>query len=681
MTRARHSLYGNAGGGMLRAAVNLTGPDMPPWPCPAAPLEHWRSWLNTVWTDQSFRQAVATASPDLARQVASILGGRTPGVRRVRRAALATARYAIRYARRSTPFGLFAGVALLGDFGDTSEVRVGEGHRVVARPDPVALDTAISRWEADAERMASVEICVNNLARQRGGRVYVPSEGASEISLALTPAVALVLDTARSPVPCGVLTDKLAAAFPGTAGQQRTRLITKLLQVRLLRSSLRAPATAVDPAACLPPGLREHARSHLSAPDVRLDATVRLPRAVVTEAGTAATILTRLATHPAGTPAWSRYAEQFADRYGDGAEIPLDLVTDPEAGLGLPEGFDRVASPPRPMTRRDRLLLELAGEAAVEGRRAVILSGAMIEQLQAAASTPVTSALTPPHLDLCFHIQAGSTRALDRGDFRLRVSAVSRAAGAMTGRFWHLFPGADMAYADLPTVEPGAQLAQLSFHAGRVPADLLTRAPQALPRLVSIGEHRHHAPGVLFPSDLAVGIRDGRLYLAEAATGTRLELLAPTAINFVWNNYTPPAARFLAEISRAATPQVTGFDWGAAWTLPFLPALHHRRSVLVSARWKLRARDLPGRAAPLGEWTSRLHAWMDRWHVPDGVLLAEDDQQLPLDLRQDMHLDVLRVHLDASPTGVATLYEAPPPDADGWIGGRAHSIVVPLARS
>jgi hypothetical protein len=181
---------------------------------------------------------------------------------------------------------------------------------------------------------------------------------------------------------------------------------------------------------------------------------------------------------------------------------------------------------------------------------------------------------------------------------------------------------------------------------------------------------------------LAVGCRDGRLYLTEAATGTRLELLAPTALNFLWNNYTPPLVRFLAEISRAGAPQVTWFDWGAAWTLPFTPALHYRRSILVSARWKVRARDLPARTATLDEWAGQLRAWMSRFRVPDRVLLAEDDQQLPLDLRQDMHQDLLRAHLAASATGVATLHDAPPPDADGWIGGRAHNLVVPLkARS
>ncbi|MEV5413391.1 lantibiotic dehydratase family protein [Thermopolyspora sp. NPDC052614] len=677
MTRLRHSLYQGAGEGMLRAAVHLTGPDLPPWPGPAAPLERWRPWLAAAWADDAFRQAVSNASPDLDSQVQAILDGRLGKARRARRAALATARYAIRYARRSTPFGLFAGVALV-EFGDVAEVCFGEQHQAVARPDPAALDRAISRWETDGERVADVDLCVNNLARQRAGRVYVPSEGASEFSLALTPAVALVLDAARVPIRYSVLADKLAAEFPGTSERHRAGLLSELLRVRLLRSSLRAPATVVDPADILPAALQDTGNK-TAALDLRMDATVRLPQAVVTEAETAATVLTRLAMYPTGTPAWRRYIERFADRYGEGVEVPLELVTDTAKGLGFPEGFGQVSEPPRPMTRRDRLLLELAGTAAVTGNRSMALSGAMIERLEAAAGKRT---VTPPHLELSVQVQADSTRTLERGEFRLRVSTVSRAVGSMTGRFWHLFPQAATTYAHLPTLEPGAEPIQLSFHASRVSADLLTRAPQVLPRLISVGEFRHREKGVLFPSDLAVGLRSGRLYLAEATTGTHVEVLAPTAINFLWNNYTPPLARFLAEISRAAAPQVTWFDWGAAWTLPFTPALHHRRSILVPARWKLQARELPARTATLDEWAEHLHAWMGRFRVPDRVLLAEDDQQLPLDLRQDMHLDLLRTHLAASPTGVAVLHDAPPPDADGWIGGRAHSLVVPLrARS
>ncbi|GAA2313293.1 lantibiotic dehydratase family protein [Streptomyces nigrescens] len=676
MTRVRHSLYQCAGQGMLRAAVNLAAPAMPSWPGRAAPLEEWRSWLSTVWGDGPFRQAVSSASPDLALQVQRILDGRFPKLRRVRRAALATARYAIRYERRSTPYGYFAGVTLI-EFGDTAKVHFGHRHQAVTRPDPVALDEAISAWETDGTRMADVDVRVNTLAQQREGHIYVPSEGEAEFRLALSsPALRFVLNAARSPIRYSLLADKLAAEFPATSERSRVKLLGELLRVRLLRSSLRAPATVIDPTDPLPPALLAQVRDRSAATDLRLDATVVLPREVLTEAETAATVLARLATHPNGAPAWRRWVEWFTERYGEHTAVPVEVATDPERGVGFPDGFVKVVEPPRPMSRRDRLLLELAGTAAVEGTRSVALTGAVIEELEAAGEKPN---LTAPHLELAAQVHARSVQALERGNFRLRVVTVSRSAGSMSGRFWHLLPDTGAMYTDLPTVEPGAELAQLSFHAGRVPADLLTRTPRVLPRVVSVGEFRHPGDGVLFPSDLAVRVRDGRPCLVEIATGTHLELLAPTAINFLWNNYTPPMARFLGEISRATAPQVTWFDWGAAWTLPFTPALTYRRSILAAARWKVRTRDLPGRTAPIEEWAEQLHAWRGRFRVPERVLLAEDDQQLPLDLSQDMHLDLLRAHLDASPIGVATLHEAPPPDGDGWIGGRAHSLVLPLA--
>ncbi|MEV0754605.1 lantibiotic dehydratase family protein [Streptosporangium sp. NPDC050280] len=668
MTRSRRTLYRCTGAGMLRAAVNLSAPALPQWPGPAASPEQWRSWLGPIWADDTFRRAVSSASLDLARQVEAVLDGRLLNARRARRAALAVARYAIRYEHRSTPFGLFAGVCLV-DFGETSAVLVGDEHEIVTRADPRALDKVISAQEADCASMAAVEVCVNNLAHVRGGRVFVPSEGSSEFSLALTPALTLVLQAATSPIRYAALTGKLAAEFPQVEEHRQAAFLAELLRLRLLLSALRAPATIVDPAAVLP-AVALDARDREACVDLRLDARVRLPETVAVEMETVATVLARLAANPTGTRAWRRYTEQFAARWGEDAEVGVEQLVDPDNGLGLPDGFGSVSEPPRPMSRRDRLLLDLAGAAAVERHRTVILSEPLIEELEAAAGEPTALA---PHFEVCAQVQARSLPALDRGDFRVRVHTVSRAAGTMTGRFGHLFPQAAGQVA-LPTVDPVAELAQLSFHPSRVEADLLTRTPQVLPKLVSVGEHRGSGATVFVPSDLVVGLRGSHLYLAVAATGERLELLAPTALNFMWNNFTPPLARFLAEISRAAAPQVTWFDWGAAWTLPFTPGLHCRRSILVAARWQLRARVLPGRAASLEEWAARLHAWRGRAGVPERVLLAMDDQRLLLDLTREMDLDVLRTHLRGSP--IAVLYEAPPPDVDGWIGGRAHSIVV-----
>lgn len=675
MTRSRARSYRRAGAGLLRAAIHVKAPPLPEWPGPGGTVEQWQAWMAPVWADEEFQHAVSSTSPDLAHRVEAVLAGQSLDVRRARRAALALARFAIRYGYRSTPFGLFAGVARC-EFGETAQARFGDAHEIVARSAPRAVAARIASCESDAALIATVEVRVNPLAQVRADRVYVPAEGASEFSLAVTPAVAAVLDAAQAPISHEVLLGKLAAEFPDTAPERRSSLVAELLRVGLLRSALRAPATVVDPASVLPADeiARGSELAGKEACDVRLDADVRLPEAVGVEVETAATVLARLARHPQGTPAWCDYIERFADRWGEGIEISLEHVIDPDRGLGLPAGFGSVAEPPRTMTRRDRLLLELAGSASLEGRREVQVTGAMLEELEASAGPPPTT--SAPHFEVCAQVQSRSRDALQRGGFRLRVQTVSRAAGSMTGRFWHLLPEAAGYPADLPTVTAGAKVAQLSFHSCRSDADLLTRAPQVLPDVLSVGEFRGGDETVLRPADLVVGLSDGHLYLAVAATGQRIEPVAPTAINFVWNNYTPPIARFLAELSRAATPQVTWFDWGAAFTLPFTPALRYRRSILTPARWLLRPSALPESKASTAQWTDALHAWRKRAGVGERVLLAADDQHLPLDLSRDMDRDLLRTHLRTSP--VAVLHDAPPEDADGWIDGRAHSIVVPV---
>lgn len=405
---------------MLRAAVHTAEPAMPPWPKSTAPTGEWRAWLRTVWSDTAFQRAVAQASPHLADQVQAIIDGRTPKVRRMRRAALSTARYAIRYARRSTPYGLFAGVAPLG-FAQTTSVHIGDEHQAVSRPEPTGLEEMLTTWESESARMADVEVCVNNLIRQRDQHIHVPSEGDAAFRLTLNPALRLVLDLARSPIGYPQLSDKLATEFPDVSATARDRLLGELLRVRLLRSSLRAPATVADPTEVLPPAARIRAAGLPTARDLRLDADVRLPAPVLTEVETAATVLARLANHPTGTPTWQRWIERFSEHYGEHHMVPVDVATDPDRGVGFPDGFLTASEPPRPMSRRDRRLLELAGTAAVEGSRTVALTGTMIEELEA-GDKPHGLA---PHLELAAQLHASSVPALDRGDFRLRVLTVA----------------------------------------------------------------------------------------------------------------------------------------------------------------------------------------------------------------------------------------------------------------
>ncbi|MGX8910282.1 lantibiotic dehydratase [Streptomyces netropsis] len=91
---------------------------------------------------------------------------------------------------------------------------------------------------------------------------------------------------------------------------------------------------------------------------------------------------------------------------------------------------------------------------------------------------------------------------------------------------------------------------------------------------------------------------------------------------------------------------MTGFDWGAARTMPFLPRLCYGRTVLSPARWRLEPAELPSRSRPWAECDEAFAAWRARRGVPGQVSLTEGDRLLALDLEEANHRVLLRAHFD-----------------------------------
>jgi lantibiotic biosynthesis protein len=728
---------------LLRATVQQAESELALWPTPEGArkvsVERWAEWLRLAWADPQTAESIEIASPVLASRVEAVIGGAEVDDRRARRMALAVARYLLRAGSRATPYGLFAGVAPAG-FAAAPEVRFARHHWARLRPDTQWLHMVIADLESDAELLTRLPVTANTLCRAIGDRLRIPATtgvgaaaGLIEVSLRLTPAVAFALDVAKSPVRCGDLTAKLAAEFPAAPPEKVGRLIAQLVARRALISALCAPSTEPDPlghmlaqldahcAGGLPhvalvlralrdihtrmealsqadvgmPGrasraavvdrMRELAPASDAQPavDLRLDARIALPYAVAHEVEAAASVLVRLATYPHGSASWLQYAERFVRRYGSGTLVPVVELTDPVVGLGFPAGYP--GSAPEPLassTVRDERLLACAQWAALEGVTEVALTDAMVTYLQADLDS--TRVRIPPHVELNVQVYAESVKRLAAGEFGVRVLGVSRAVATMTGRFLPLLEPADRermveVIAGLPTVDRSAVAVQLSFPPLCTRADHVVRASRILPSMISLGEYPDPGAGQIPLADLAVGCGDdNRLYLVALSSGRVVEAMVPTSLNYRNAAKTPPIGRFLAEVARAGVAQVTGFDWGAARSLPFLPALRYGRTVLIPARWRLTSGELPS-ATAAGGWTDALHEWCQRRRVPARVLLAEGDQQLLLNLDQDGPLELLRVHLARA--GRATLVEAPSPEGYGWIGGRTHSVVVPLVSS
>ncbi|MFC4035786.1 lantibiotic dehydratase [Streptomyces polygonati] len=722
---------------LLRAAPHSTV-KIPAWPDledrrPAG-VQRWCAWLHEVWAIPAVADAVRHASPDLSHDL-DHLDPATILVPHAVRMVLRLGAYVLRLTSRPTPFGLFAGVAPA-SFSPAVTARWGANHRAVARAGGAWIADVVAQLEAVPEIRHRLAMVTNNTVMVRGGRIVVPwrprdldstSTGIDEVSLLFTPEVRAVTVLAKSPVSYRDLVAKVRAGF-SIDGPAAHALLDQLIECRVLLSSLQPPSTAIDAlgyivaelersdaaseavAASTIAALREvrqlmgkHNRlpavlsaalrkvlvrrmSELSAADralavdVRLDCDVVLPRKVARETEAAAAVLTRVSPHPYGPGAWRDYHRRFLSRYGQHALVPVLDLLDPDVGLGYPQGYLGTGPVPvPPLSARDGRLLSLVELAALDGWDEIVLDEQLIRELTTGDAEEMRA---PAHLEMAFEVRAASQTALSEGEFEIVVGSVTRGFGTMSGgRFAALLDpsgrdGVPAALGNLPTSELDALPVQLAFPALAPSATHITRTPQLLPALISVGEHRAPGPGVISLDDLVVGADDDRLFLMSHSYGQRLEAAAfhPLQLEF----HTPTLVRFLSEIARGRAAVVTGFDWGAAAGLPFLPRVRYRRTVLSPARWLLDHTGLPDRAASTQEWNDALAALRARLRIPALVLLTYFDQRLRLDLDQSGHRAVLRSHLERPHVGPITLIEAAGPEVYGWLNGHPHEVVALL---
>jgi thiopeptide-type bacteriocin biosynthesis protein len=654
------------GAALIRVAAYPSDMELPTWPDLAnGEPDQWRTWLGAVWNLPRFAAAVAAAAPELAGQITRALSSEPIGRQRLRRLTEAVARYLLRWTTRATPFGTFAGVAPL-HFGAHASLHLGENHQAVVRPDGAFIAEHTARAEQDLVVLRAADVVTNSLGYQRGGRWVLPcahAEGGrrSDVEVRLSGPVHTAIEVARSPIGFA----DLAAKIAGPAGVARAeRLLADLVRIGVLLSALRPAMTVTDPAAHL---ARHQALPHPGdqvAVDLRADIEVTMPPAVLREAGRAAATLAALAPP---MPGWVEYHRAFIERWGPAAAVPVrDVLT----VLGFPAGYRGSARrAPAVFTGRDRLLGQLAQQSALDGCAEVVVDDALIERLRGDDDRPPV-----PHTELRFVLAADTLPDLDRGAFTLTVLSGSRHAGVSAGRFLHLLTPAEFAsfqqvYQQLPTAQPGAALVQLSGPPLDAGLAAVARVPELLP-VLPVGEFHPAPPWTV--DDLAV-TGDGRhLWLVSQTTGQPVEPLLCNSV--LLPSLQQPLMRFLTEIWAAWNAPCSRFEWGHATALPFLPRLRHGRTIVHPARWVIDRAALPARTAGWPQWRDAWHQHRHRRHVPQHVLIGDDDVRLRLNLDNPAHLAMLRDHVDRH--GRTVLTEAP--GSAGWIDNRPAELMLTL---
>jgi thiopeptide-type bacteriocin biosynthesis protein len=428
---------------------------------------------------------------------------------------------------------------------------------------------------------------------------------------------------------------------------------------------------------------RLHTDDRLSQVDLRFDADVVLPGAVVAEVERAAAVLWRLAPDRTGPAHLRRWHAEFLDRYGTDGLVGVREVLDAERGLGPPAGYRMPAGhrqaepePAAPPSDRSRRLVTLAQDALLDRRREVLLDEAAVRGLErGSAGNP------PGSVELYAQLLADSLSTMDAGEFRLVLGLGTgpRPAGSTVGRFAGLLDGGrglrELAGAAAAT-DPAALHVQLACPVTVPRMANVAQVPRLFPDQVRVGLAADPTdPHTLPLDDLLVGADETGLALYSRSRGRRVVPVSYHMLNEQWA--LPNAARLLREIALSGVRLWQGWGWDEAADLPYLPRVRYGRVILESARWL--PPELPDAGYPA--WLAGFERWRERWQVPDRVHVALGDQRLELNLTAPLHLRLLRQELRRNRH---TLLFEPPAGGEfgtGWLDGHASELVFPLVAS
>jgi len=704
---------------------------------PALPVEFYRVTCGSVSPEHSLletlenpriRSAIAATSPSLARALASATKSRperNAALRKLRR-------YLIRMCTRPTPFGAFAGVAIvpLSRHPTTlsiDETRATQFHYV----DVPWLLAFVRRLESDPDILPYLKLRANPCALHRGGRIYIRemnplcqiARTAEEVSLRATRQVLRALDLAQSPIAFRELASRLAETSTATIGQIHG-FIAELWRQEFLLTDLRPPLTTGDPLpyvlrrlaqvpgtdayrkqledASAPRGLevpiggsprsgaRFYAMADSMAPPVYRTETIfplagSLNVAVAEEAARAAELLLSFTSWPHGPPYLQAYRALFEDRYGSDREVPLLEMIDPEFGIGAPAAYDMQKTAPAAgqsaawRERRDTLV-EISRLANDTRQLEIELSADDIRRLR--TSTPSAHS-APASLEINIFVSADSPAALDAGHFTVVVgpNVGAMEAGRGLGRFAQpLGPDGIAAYARAARAHQvalgGAQCAELSY-LPRVPqlTNILVR-PSTRQLEIDVGVQ----PGVPFDqvipvSDLRVGVRGGRFYVRSLRFRGDLQVCSGHMANM---EFAPTLCRLLADLMLDGVATLRDFDWGVAAIHHFLPRVRVGRAVLSVAKWRMTEAFVRHGFCfdSSADFRRSLERWRTEWKVPRYVHMTETDNRLVLDLHNDMDIADLRDELQqVSAPHIVTLEEVYPPLDEAWLPGAAGRFV------
>ncbi|MDO1450743.1 lantibiotic dehydratase [Rhodocytophaga aerolata] len=243
-------------------------------------------------------------------------------------------------------------------------------------------------------------------------------------------------------------------------------------------------------------------------------------------------------------------------------------------------------------------------------------------------------------------ILAQSPADIDAGKFRLiHQYTGGPSAASLLGRFCHL----DKALADHvkealrkeEQMYPGAVFAEI-VHINQARIGNISQRPvlreYEVPIVTRSSVDENHT---ILLEDLLVSVRNNRIVLRSKKLGKEVVPRLSTAHNYSLQSL--PSYHFLCDLQYQNLQSVVSWSWGALSKAQFLPRVQLGKIILTEAQWLLQKEDLQViTQAKQTELLNVTHRLRIEKGIPQWVTIAQGDNILPMDLENQLCLNVLQ---------------------------------------
>ena len=386
-------------------------------------------------------------------------------------------------------------------------------------------------------------------------------------------------------------------------------------------------------------------------------------------------------------PTLTLFKQRFYGRFEE-QEIPLLMALDPDLGIGYDHAHEDVSpwldnvswheplSTSAPIGGSSEKLFHVYNEALRTGEFCIKLTECEIAELiKDQPNVPL-----PASVYALGSLLNPSGQPLTSENFLFYLTlAGGPSAGNLLGRFAHLSPAIAQKLEHCLTEEqqayPDAILAEIVHLPENRTGNVLHRPvlrPYEIPVLTASSVASDHQIPL---DDLMISVpRGSTVVLRSKKLNRRIIPRLTTAHNFAHGlaHY-----RFLCDLQHQEGVMSLRWNWGALQNMPFLPRVQFNNLILSRARWLWSITDQETNSSFADQWNH----WQQKYQVPRYVMLAEFDNELLIDTSHSLGLRVLEQSSKRSKTLVLyeCLWQKSDPivtsvDGKHW----CHELLIPL---